>query len=319
MSTYDIFNGDADGLFALHQLRLHDPRDAILVSGAKREIRLVERVQAKVGDRLTVLDISMNENRDALMRALSAGAFCVYFDHHYPGDILRHERLETHIHYAADTCTSAIVDGYLAGRYRSWAVAAAFGDNIPSLATRLGQSMNLSEGQLKALDELGRLVNYNAYGSRVEELHLDPIALYRRIRPYVDPLEFVARDPAFSQLKGGYHLDLALAREVKPVLETPHHLAIVLPDAAWSRRISGAFANQLAQEQPRRAIAVAVPQAEVYGVSIRAPLIRPTGADVLARGFASGGGRPGAAGINRLEPADLTRFFEEFRRSFATP
>lgn len=31
MTHYDVFNGDADGLCALHQLRLADPVDAVLV------------------------------------------------------------------------------------------------------------------------------------------------------------------------------------------------------------------------------------------------------------------------------------------------
>ncbi|RUM38930.1 MAG: acetyltransferase, partial [Desulfobulbus sp.] len=43
MITYDVFNGDADGICALHQLRLHDPRpDAHLVTGVKRDICLLE-------------------------------------------------------------------------------------------------------------------------------------------------------------------------------------------------------------------------------------------------------------------------------------
>ena len=33
MKFYDVFNGDADGLCALHQLRLAEPRDAVLVTG----------------------------------------------------------------------------------------------------------------------------------------------------------------------------------------------------------------------------------------------------------------------------------------------
>ena len=31
MTCFDVFNGDADGLCALQQLRLEDPRDAVLV------------------------------------------------------------------------------------------------------------------------------------------------------------------------------------------------------------------------------------------------------------------------------------------------
>ena len=39
----DVFNGDADGLCALHQLRLAEPlADAQLVTGVKRDIALLD-------------------------------------------------------------------------------------------------------------------------------------------------------------------------------------------------------------------------------------------------------------------------------------
>jgi len=61
---YDVFNGDADGILSLVQLRLSDPRDAKLVTGRKRDIKLLERVPAKKNDRVTVLDISMRSYGD---------------------------------------------------------------------------------------------------------------------------------------------------------------------------------------------------------------------------------------------------------------
>lgn len=42
------FNGDADGLCALQQLRLAEGADAVLVTGVKRDIHLLKRV-AEVG------------------------------------------------------------------------------------------------------------------------------------------------------------------------------------------------------------------------------------------------------------------------------
>ena len=57
MRNVDVFNGDADGLCALHQLRLADPQPSELVTGVKRDIKLLDRVQAIAGDRVTVLDI----------------------------------------------------------------------------------------------------------------------------------------------------------------------------------------------------------------------------------------------------------------------
>ena len=42
----DVCNGDADGLCAVLQWRLHTPAAATLVTGLKRDIALLERVQA---------------------------------------------------------------------------------------------------------------------------------------------------------------------------------------------------------------------------------------------------------------------------------
>ena len=94
MSTfYDVFNGDADGICALHQLRLETPRAGELITGVKREIALVKRVEAGAGDELTVLDISFARNAAAVASALAAGARVQYFDHHYAGDIPAHPNL----------------------------------------------------------------------------------------------------------------------------------------------------------------------------------------------------------------------------------
>ena len=40
MADFDVFNGDADGLCALHQLRLAAPREATLVTGVNASIRV---------------------------------------------------------------------------------------------------------------------------------------------------------------------------------------------------------------------------------------------------------------------------------------
>ena len=56
MQFYDIFNGDADGICALQQLRLEEPRAATLVTGVKRTCA-ARRVAAAAGDELTVLEI----------------------------------------------------------------------------------------------------------------------------------------------------------------------------------------------------------------------------------------------------------------------
>ncbi len=67
MAFFDVFNGDADGLCALQQLRLSDPRETTLVTGVKRDIGLLARVQAAAGDQITVHDVSLDKNREALL------------------------------------------------------------------------------------------------------------------------------------------------------------------------------------------------------------------------------------------------------------
>ncbi len=42
----DVFNGDADGICALLQLRLQQPRESLRITGVKRDIALLERVNA---------------------------------------------------------------------------------------------------------------------------------------------------------------------------------------------------------------------------------------------------------------------------------
>jgi len=131
MQFYDIFNGDADGICALQQLRLEEPRASVLVTGVKRDVRLLERVKATAGDELTVLDISLRSNAADLRRLLDAGARLRCFDHHAVGELPQHTNLKAFIDTAPDTCTSLIVDRYLGGRQRMWAVVAAYGDNLP--------------------------------------------------------------------------------------------------------------------------------------------------------------------------------------------
>lgn len=318
MAFYDIFNGDADGICALHQLRLAEPREAILVTGVKRDVGLLARVAPRPGDVLTVLDISLEENRAALVRALEAGATCLYFDHHHSGEVPRHPHLEAHIDTAPGACTSLLVDRHLHGRHRAWAVVAAFGDNLFDSARRAAKPLGLSENALTKLRELGEAINYNAYGETVEDLHFHPAELYRRLSRYVDPFEFIAQDSAFEQLRRGYAEDMAKAMAVKPALRVPAGVVYVLPDAAWARRVCGAFANHLARAYPERAHAVLVAAASGggYVVSVRAPAKNPVGADRLCRQFDTGGGRQAAAGIYRLPAAMLETFAQKFQETF---
>ena len=317
MQFYDIFNGDADGLCALQQLRLEEPRASVLVTGVKRDIRLLDRVEARPGDELTVLDISLAENAAGLARLLAGGARCRYFDHHAPGAIPGHPNLKTFIDTSPEVCTSLLVDRYLDGRQRPWAVVAAFGDNLAEPALRAAAPLGLEEGDLSRLRQLGEALNYNAYGETTDDLHYHPADLFETLRQFPDPLEFIEDEPIFDVLRDAYNDDLDRAWHTRPEVSGDKLAMVILPDAAWSRRVHGVFGNRLAAREPGRAHAVLVAKEGGYLVSVRAPLKRPRGADVLCRKFETGGGRAGAAGINLLPEADLPRFQAEFRAAFS--
>ena len=304
---YDVFNGDADGICALHQLRLAEPRPSALVTGVKRDIALLQRVEAQAGDAITVLDISLARNASALRRLLACGATCRYFDHHFAGEEPTHPNLETFIDTAPDTCTSLIVDRYLNGSQRTWAVVAAFGDNLGAAARRAAAALDLHEPQLAQLQELGESINYNAYGESVDDLNYHPADLYQTLSRYADPFQFISGEPVFEVLRAGRADDLYRAGELDPALETAHCALYVLPEAAWSRRVSGVFANRLAQQNPQRAHAVLTSRPGGFVVSVRAPMANPHGADELCRQFAGGGGRQGAGGIDLLPESELDR------------
>src|SRR5262245_7706264 len=105
MAHFDVCNGDADGLCALHQLRLATPRAATLVTGVKRDIALVERVTAQPGDHVTVLDVAFDANRDATLALLQAGVSVDYFDHHAASAVPSHPLLRAVIDPTPDVCT----------------------------------------------------------------------------------------------------------------------------------------------------------------------------------------------------------------------
>lgn len=316
----DVFNGDADGLCALRQLRLAEPADAELVTGPKRAIELLAGVDAAAGDRVTVLDVSLDRNRAALERLLGRGASVRWFDHHFAGPIPAHPLLEAHIDQSPATCTSVIVDGFLGGRFRAWAIAAAFGDGLPEVAERLAGSRALTPRDRETLRAVGEVLNYNAYGESEADLLVAPAALYRKLARYPDPLRFAAEAPVFAALRDRYRADMALALGVPAHRASARSAIYLLPDEAWSRRISGAFANHLAASRPERAHAVVVPDsAGGYSVSLRAPRAAPTGAVALARRFAGGGGREAAAGIDSLPEAALDALVAQFEAAFAAP
>ena len=316
MKFYDIFNGDADGLCALRQLRLAGPRDSVLVTGPKRDIRLLDRIEAGPADILTVLDISMARNAEGLQRALASGASVTWFDHHHPGEVPRHERLEAHIDTDPSVCTSLLVDRHLEGRARAWAIVGAFGDNLGKPAQALASACGYTGERTALLQRLGRCLNYNAYGDTESDLLFPPRTLYERLGCYADPEVFALEDDAFPALEEAMTADLEKALAVRPMLESETAAVFELPDDAWSRRVTGTFANHVTRSNPGRAHAILTPSDGGITVSIRAPADHPAGADELARRFDGGGGRAAAAGIDHLPTGRVPEFVEAFLAAY---
>ena len=316
MNYIDVFNGDADGLCALQQIRLDNPQESLLITGPKRDISLLKRVTASAGDQITVLDISLDKNRDALMALLESGVGVRYFDHHFAGEVPKHALLETHIDTSPQICTSLLVNQYLQERFCAWAVTGAFGDNFHAQARQAAQPLSLAPVQLDALCELGTLLNYNGYGEG-DEIFFRPEELFRKLHPYADPFAFIAEEKAFLILREGYRNDMAMMADVQPELSEEHIAVYILPDVPWARRASGVFANDLVGRHPSRAHAILTRlPGGGFQVSVRAPQNNLTGADALCRAFATGGGRKAAAGINQLPESALGQFIDAFRNTY---
>ena len=320
MAQIDVFNGDADGICALLQLRLADPAEATLVTGVKRDIQLLDKVKATRNDHVTVLDISMKKNLSRLWEILDGGVLVFYVDHHQPGEIPEHSALEAIIDTDPNVCTSLLVDRYLNGAFRAWAVVAAFGDNMTNSAESVAKTLLISGDRLKQLKEIGICINYNAYGSSIEDLHFPPAKLYRELSAYRSPFDFIDDGHSgYEKLRTGYYQDMANAQKTSPEYSDKSVGVYLLPAETWARRVSGVFGNQLSNQHPDRAHAVVYHKEQgVYVVSVRAPLNNRTGADELCGKFPTGGGRRGAAGINHLPQAELDTFIKEFKRQYTT-
>lgn len=316
---FDVFNGDADGICALIQLRLDQPLAANLITGIKRDIQLLDKFTVSSGDHITVLDISLQKNSKRVNEFLNQGAHIFYVDHHQPGDIPNHPHLKTLINTDSAICTSLLVNQYLNGKYPLWAITAAFGDNINHSAQQLAASLSLSQTDIETLKDLGIYINYNGYGSCIDDLHFAPDTLYREMAGFQSPFDFISDNhDIFTQLKQGYLDDMANAHRIIPEYQSDAVAVYILPDTSWARRVNGVFGNFLANLNPTRAHAVITHNMDNdYQVSVRAPLCNSIGADELCSAFPTGGGRKAAAGINHLPGDKLNIFIKKFEAFYS--
>ena len=318
MTNYDVFNGDTDGIFAWHQLRLTHPRDAEIVTGVKRDVNLASKVNAEEGDLVTIMDVSHAKNRKDVQRILDSGAIIEYFDHHDPKELIEHPNITYHINTEPNISTGLIVNSHVNGQNRLWSIATAFGDNHLDLAMNMAKSESLSDEQVLILKQIGLVVNYNSYGQTIEDLFYSPEEIAEAARACgSDIFKFLEQGDIFSTLLENFNADMSSAVCQEPFSISENGVIYTLPNEAWTHRIMGSFSNHLVSTNKNLACAIAVLNSDgTYRISVRSSIDNPHGAGNLCGNF-GGGGREKAGGINNLPASDMNTFKEEFDKVFS--
>jgi hypothetical protein len=314
MMDFDVFNGDADGICGILQLRLHKPRKSTLITGVKRDVQLLEQVNS--ARNITVVDIAMSANTEPLQRLLEAGSRIEWFDHHFAGNIPEHGNLTPHIDTSPEVCSSVIIDKVLRGTFRPWAVVAAFGDNLIATAKALAKSLGLTASIQDSYQELGQCINYNAYGNTLNDLTVNPADLLSELEAAKTPLQFLQEFDTFPKIKHQMKDDLTRAESLTIENTSKRVRTVLLPDAAWSRRVLGTYANTLSQSHPDHAHVLLSKTGGSYVASLRAPINEPFGAHEVARLFTTGGGREASAGVNALAEDDISKLLVEMEKRY---
>ena len=318
MTNYDVFNGDTDGIFAWHQLRLTHPRDAEIVTGVKRDVNLASKVNAEEGDLVTIMDVSHAKNRKDVQRILDSGAIIEYFDHHDPKELIEHPNITYHINTEPNISTGLIVNSHVNGQNQLWSIATAFGDNHLDLAMSMAKSESLSDEQVLILKQIGLVVNYNSYGQTIEDLFYSPEEIAEAARACgSDIFKFLEQGDIFSTLLENFNADMSSAVCQEPFSISENGVIYTLPNEAWTHRIMGSFSNHLVSTNKNLACAIAVLNSDgTYRISVRSSINNPHGAGNLCGNF-GGGGREKAGGINNLPASDMNTFKEEFEKVFS--
>ena len=196
------------------------------MTGVKRDIALLRaRGGAAPGDLVTVLDVSLDRNRAALLRAARARRARALFRPPLRGRDPGASR--------ARGVTSTLGAGRLhqhAGRPSSGRTLPRLGRGRRPSATgwtrsrsNLGAAMALGAAELEKLRELGRSLNYNAYGETEADLLVPPATPLSRCLPSTsDPLQFVAARGPLRRLDGeAPHADLGRGLRDRAALGGP--------------------------------------------------------------------------------------------------
>ena len=318
MTNYDVFNGDTDGIFAWHQLRLAYPRDAKIVTGVKRDVNLASKVDAEEGDLVTIMDVSHAKNRKDVQRILDSGAIVEYFDHHDPKELIDHPKITYHINTEPNISTGLIVNSHVNGQNHLWSIATAFGDNHFDLAMKMAETAGLNDEEILILKQIGLVVNYNSYGQTVEDLFYSPEEIAQAAKACgSDVFKFLEQGDIFSTLSENFNADMSSAACQEPFAIMENGIIYSLPNEAWTHRIMGSFSNHLVYTNKNLACAIAVLNSDgTYRISVRSSINHPYGAGKLCSLFAGGGGREKAGGITNLPDSEMVNFKTEFEKAF---
>ncbi|MBJ61935.1 MAG: hypothetical protein CMB57_01645 [Euryarchaeota archaeon] len=278
------YNGDADGICSMVQWGLVYGIEGHRVTGVKRDIELLERVNPNPDDEIIVMDISLARNHARAVELSSQGFDITWFDHHLAGEPI--DGITTNVDTSANVCTARIVEKFL-GVESDWAQVALHGD---------GLSVHSSKPEFK---ELGELLNYNGYGADLSDLHFHPDDLLLLCLQAKTPQNFMETQ-AFMTLKNGFESDLSNAKNIE--LNNGYYL---LPNEAWARRVVGVMAHRI-NESGDGPHVIAIDKGETLQVSIRGI----EGIGELCKMF-GGGGRATAGGIDALPKSEITALMKE--------
>lgn len=265
------YNGDADGICSMVQWALAKGIAGNRITGVKRDIELLKQIDAKKGDSIIAMDISLARNHVEAAKLNSIGVEISWFDHHLPGEPI--DGIVTNVDTSSNVCTAVIVQKYL--RIESdWAQVALHGDGLGQFA---------KNGDLA---ELGELLNYNGYGADLTDLHFHPDELLLSCIEAKTPQKFIVSD-AFKILKDGFEKD---------ILHTLNHPSknnlTILPDEPWARRVVGVLAHRLIKANGSPKV-IALTKGVSFQISIRAN----DGVGEFCQNY-GGGGRATAGGID---------------------
>ena len=278
------YNGDADGICSMVQWGLVHGIDGNTVTGVKRDIELLKKINPENGDEIIVMDISLARNHSKASELIQSDIKMTWFYHHLAGEPI--VGLEAHIDTSSDVCTARIVESYL-GVKSDWAQVALHGD---------GLSEHSSKPEFK---ELGELLNYNGYGADLEDLHFHPDELMRICLESQTPASFL-QTPTFEALRNGFNTDM---ENVDSVVEIDG--VYMLPNEAWARRVVGVMAHRINSTGPGPHV-IAIDKGDVLQISLRGR----NGIGEICAMF-GGGGRETAGGIDALPKDEVTALMNE--------